>query len=193
MLRYPAIALLEFDSAAVGTMVGDAMVKAAPIERIEAGTIQPGKHLVLVGGQVAAVEEAFATGMRAADEAPLDTVLLPDVHAQVHDAVFGQRRPATHESLGILETQTVAAVVRAADAAVKGALVEIMELRLGDGLGGKGLLHLTGRIHDVEAAIEIGTGVIAERDITVRTTIIPQLHHEMGSRIARATRFFEAS
>jgi hypothetical protein len=61
----PAIALLEFDSIAVGVRAGDAMVKRAPVEVTYAGTVHPGKYLVLVGGDVASVEEAYAAGLDA--------------------------------------------------------------------------------------------------------------------------------
>ena len=49
----PALALIEFNSIAVGIQAGDAMVKKAPIASIKAGTVQPGKYLVLITGQVA--------------------------------------------------------------------------------------------------------------------------------------------
>ena len=46
----PALALLELDSIAAGIEAGDAMAKRAPIEILRAGTVHPGKYLVLVGG-----------------------------------------------------------------------------------------------------------------------------------------------
>ena len=44
----PALGLLEFDSIAAGIAAGDAMAKRAPIEVIRAGTVHPGRYLVLV-------------------------------------------------------------------------------------------------------------------------------------------------
>jgi microcompartment protein CcmL/EutN len=189
MDRYPAIALIEFGSIATGTDAADAMVKAAPIDRIHAGTIHPGKYLVLVGGLVADVEESFSAGMRVGGETVVDKVLLPDVHDEVHDAVFRSRRSDRYDALGIIETETVAATVQAADAGVKGAAVHVMEIRLGDGLGGKGIVHLTGLVADVEAAIEIGTRSIADRSGALHRTVIPALHDEMARNVAQATRF----
>ena len=55
----PAIGLLELDSIAVGIRAGDAMVKQAPLDYCYAGTVQPGKYLVLVAGDTASVEEAI--------------------------------------------------------------------------------------------------------------------------------------
>ncbi|MBI3286863.1 MAG: BMC domain-containing protein, partial [Chloroflexi bacterium] len=49
----PALALVEFSSIAVGIQAGDAMAKRAPIATLRAGTVQPGKYLVLIAGEVA--------------------------------------------------------------------------------------------------------------------------------------------
>ena len=38
------------------------MAKRAPIDVIRAGTVHPGKYLILVGGAVADVEEALEAG-----------------------------------------------------------------------------------------------------------------------------------
>ena len=60
-----AIALLEFDSVAAGIEAGDAMVKRAALSVVHAGTVQPGKYLVLIAGTVA--EVAYAVGFQDAD------------------------------------------------------------------------------------------------------------------------------
>ncbi len=84
----PALAVLEFASIAIGIEAGDAMVKRAPVDVVRAGTIHPGKYLVLVAGAVADVEEAFAAGVAVGESCLVDTVLLPNIHDQV------ARRPA---------------------------------------------------------------------------------------------------
>ena len=43
-----AIALFEFESISAGIVAGDVMVKTAPLGAIYAGTVHPGKYLVLV-------------------------------------------------------------------------------------------------------------------------------------------------
>jgi microcompartment protein CcmL/EutN len=107
----PALALLELDSIAAGIEAGDAMAKRAPIEVIRAGTVHPGKYLVLVGGAVADVEEALAAGREVGAASVLDVVLLPNVHPGVVAAMRGERRQAAGEALGVIETATVAAVI----------------------------------------------------------------------------------
>jgi microcompartment protein CcmL/EutN len=58
----PAIALLEFDSISAGIVAGDAMVKTSPIGAIYAGTVHPGKYLVMVGRGHRQCREALAIG-----------------------------------------------------------------------------------------------------------------------------------
>lgn len=185
----PAIGLLEFDSIAAGIKAGDAMVKRGPVSGVVAGTVHPGKYLVLVWGEVAAVEEALAAGRSAGPEGTIvDELFLPDVHPDVADAIRGVRTPGAGEAVGVIETATVAAAVEAADAAVKGAGVYLMELNLADGLGGKGYALFCGTVPDVEAAVSIGSAQLTADDL-VGTVVIPQLQGEMGDNLLADRRF----
>jgi len=192
----PALALLELASIAVGIEAGDAMVKRAPVDVVHAGTIHPGKYLVLVAGAVADVEEALAAGVEVGESCLVDAILLPNVHDQVVAALRGSRRAGTGEALGVVETATVAATIEAADAGVKGARVELLELRLGDDLGGKGYLLFDGSVADVEAAVAIaverigdgGAGSVPGARAPI-WRVIPQLHREMRAELEAAPRF----
>lgn len=184
---FPALALLEFSSIAVGIEAGDAMVKRAPVERILSGTVQPGHYLVLVAGDVASVEEAAAAGGETGHSALRDSIFLPNVHRDVVSALAGERQPATGDALGIVETHTVAAAILAADAGLKGAEVTLVQLRLADGLGGKGLALFHGLVADVEAAVAISEDVAQQQ--LMRRAIIPQLHGEMWDNVNRNGRF----
>jgi microcompartment protein CcmL/EutN len=185
----PALALLEFSSIATGINAADAMVKRAPIAIIKSGTVQPGKYLVLIGGEVADVEESLAAGRDTGAADAVDYVYHPQVHQQVVDAIGGGRIPEPDDALGIIETTTVAAAIHSADAGLKGADVRLLEIRLADGLGGKGIVFFSGLVHDVEAAIEIGTTALSSKDLLLRQVVIPQLHREMWENIGGATRF----
>ena len=189
----PALALIEFDSIAAGIQAGDAMVKKAPIARIVAGTVQPGHYLVLISGEVADVDESLKAGRERGGAHVIDTVFLPHVHPAVVNAIAGgrdARSGGAHAALGIIETATVPAAIRSADAGVKGAQVALLEVRLADGLHGKGLTLFTGEVSDVEAAVEIGTGAI-EPQLVVNQVVIAQLHPEMNVNIQQHTRFGE--
>ncbi len=183
----PAIALLEFSSIATGIEAGDAMIKRAPVDRILAGTVQPGHYLVLVSGDVAPVEEALSAGRETGSADLRDTLFLPNVHPSVVTALAGELQILPADALGVVETQTVASAIQAADAGVKGAEVNLLRLRLADGLGGKGLVLFTGLVADVETAVEIGSAIAREQ--LLRQVVISQLHDEMWQSVNMNGRF----
>lgn len=184
----PALALIDFGSIATGIEAADAMVKRASIDVIRAGTVQPGRYLVLIGGNVADVQESLAAGRTVGGESVLDHVFLPSVHPEVVQAIGGGRVPEPNDALGVIETSTVAAAIHAADAGIKGADVRLVEIRMADGLGGKGIVLYSGLVSDVEAAVEIGSGVLRP-GLLVREVVIPRLHREMWENVSDATRF----
>ena len=184
----PALALIDFSSIAVGIEAADAMVKRAQLDVIRTGTVQPGRYLVLIGGTVAEVQESLATGRAVGGDSVLDHVFLPHVHADVVTAIGGGRTEAPRDAVGVIETSTVAAAIRAADSGIKGAEVRLLEVRMADGLGGKGIVLYSGVVADVEAAIEIGCAVIRP-GLLVRHVVISQLHPEIWENLSAATRF----
>ncbi len=183
----PALGLLELDSIAAGIAAGDAMAKRAPIDLLYAGTIHPGRYLVLVAGAVADVEEAIDAGRDLGGACVLDVVLLPHVHPDVVAGVRGVRLAGEGEALGVIETPTVASIIDAADAGVKEAKVRLLELRLADGLGGKGYLLFDGAVSDVEAAVE--AGVARAHGARVSYRVVAQLHRERRENLEAAGRF----
>lgn len=186
-MDFPALALLEFNSIAAGIEAGDAMVKHAPVDQIQAGTVQPGHYLVLLAGNVASVEEAVKVGQVVSQTALWDRVFLPNVHPAVVAALRGERGLGEADALGVVETKSVAAAIQAADAGVKGAEVTLLQLRLADGLGGKGLVFFAGLVADVEAALALATAVAQQQ--LIRQTVIPQLHAEMWANVNGHGRF----
>jgi microcompartment protein CcmL/EutN len=185
----PALALVEFSSIAAGIEAADAMVKRAPIDIIRTGTVQEGKFLVLIGGQVADVEESLARGRQVGGATVLDFVYLPQVHPSVVETIGGGRSPEPTDALGVVETKTVAAAIHAADAGVKGAAVRLLEVRLGDGLGGKGIVLFSGLVADVEAAVSIGVRALETPEQLVRQVVIPQMHPGMWENVSASTWF----
>ena len=187
----PAIALIEFDSIAVGLVAADAMVKSSPLGSIYAGTVHPGKYLVLVSGDTASVEEALGMGLDVGRSRILDHVFLPDVHPAVTMAVAGgnDSAPVNGDALGIIETATVATVIEAADAGVKAARVNLAAVRLADGLGGKGYALFCGVVAEVEAAVETAVDRALPTGMLLHHRVIPQLHSEVADNLRRDLRF----
>ncbi len=60
-----AIGLLEIKNITKGILVADAMLKAANVELILAQPLCPGKYVVMVSGDVGAVQSAVRSGLAA--------------------------------------------------------------------------------------------------------------------------------
>ena len=185
----PAIALIEFDSIAIGMLAGDAMVKRAPVDVTYAGTVHPGKYLVLVGGDVACVEESFAAGLSLAGKTLIDKIYLPSAHPEVVRYLRGMRGRVTGEALGIVETKTVAATLGSADRGLKGADVDLVELKLADRLGGKAYCVFSGTVADVQAAVEVAVENLEDPSTLIAQVVIPDFHEEMLANLEAATEF----
>ena len=189
MQPHPALLLIELDSVAVGTELADAMIKRAPVDTLRAGTVQPGRFLILLGGSVAAVEEALTAANMRRSEENIDELFLPDVHPDVYESVAGKRRQNEGDALGVIETSSMSAVIRAADSALKTANVELIEIRLGDGLGGKGIALFSGNLEDLQAAIEQGVASARRSGGQTRSVVIPSQHEDLRKHLEESTQF----
>lgn len=185
-----ALSLIEFTSIPRGTRALDALVKKAPIRLERVGTVQPGKMVVMFTGDVASVQASHGEALRVAEDGVHDDVLLPQIDARVYRAALGERGPWEGDTLGVIECQTMAGAILAADVAVKGADVAVLSVRLGDELGGKGLVHVMGQQHDVEAALALVTERVPRVGRAVDTTLTPRLDDEVRGWLGRSTRFF---
>jgi len=179
-----AIAAVETGSIAQGAVVGDAMVKTAEVEILEASVLSPGRYWVVIGGGVAEVRAAHARGVEVAADTLLDQLLIPQVHPMVLAAARGTvPRGDGDDALGVIETLTASSAIVAADFAAKAARVTLRDLRLANGIGGKGVLYLTGEVGEVEAAVAAGREEAQRRGLLARAVVIPRLHAQMKERI----------
>jgi microcompartment protein CcmL/EutN len=190
MKKHPAIAIVEFSDIPDGMHATDAMLKKAPIAFVKCGTISRGRYLTLVGGSTASVDESLREGLAQGGPSVLDHILLADVHPRVYEAILGRRKPGTAGALAIVETDTVAANVRAAEAALKGTPVDLIEIRLADtGLSGKGVSLYQGELSDIEAAVDIATRYVEQVGLTLRHRIISAPHEALIRQIETSTWF----
>jgi microcompartment protein CcmL/EutN len=174
----PAIGFLELESIARGMVVADALVKRAPVTISLAEATTPGKYLLLFSGGVGEVEESFKAGLEVAGSTLLDKLFLPQAAAGLVLALSGSFREEWAESVGIVETHTVAAALLSADAALKHADTWLKRLHLARGIGGKGYFILTGELHMVEAALE-GAAQAIEPSLLLTAELIRRPHLEL--------------
>ena len=79
----------------------------------------------------------------------------------------------TLDALGIVESFSVASLIEGADAAVKAANVQLIEIRLAMALGGKAFVTLTGNVAAVQSAVDAGAQVVGQKGMLVNKVVIP--------------------
>jgi microcompartment protein CcmL/EutN len=183
---YEAIGLVEIESIAAGIEAADAMVKAAPVDFVDASMVTPGKYIVVVHGDPTSVAASVAAGREVAGAAVLDTLVIAYVHPQVYAAIRAPRAAAAAGALGFVETATVATGIVAADDAAKAAEVELLHLHLARGIGGKSILTLAGALPDVQAAVEAGSRAARAAGRLVATRVLANPHPDLVRRVQPA-------
>ena len=170
---YEAIGGLELNGIARGIAAADAMGKASSADLFSAKTICPGKFAILLRGDVAAVEASLAAGEAEGAGSIVDRFLIPNIHPQVLPALLGTSEVEALLSLGIIESYSAVTGILAADAAVKAANVDLIEIRFANGIGGKAVVLLTGDVAEVQCAVQAGQEAIAHTGLFFDSTVIP--------------------
>ncbi|HUJ19890.1 MAG TPA: BMC domain-containing protein [Bryobacteraceae bacterium] len=171
--------MIELTSIAAGFEVSDAMLKAANVDLLLARSICSGKYMVMVRGDVAAVQASVSAGISGGKFSVIDSFVIPNLHEAVFPAISGATKVEALEALGVLESFSVAALIEGADAAVKAANVQLIEIRLAMALGGKAFVTLTGDVAAVESAVDAGARVVGQKGMLVNKVVIPSPRPEL--------------
>ena len=174
-----AIGAVETLSIPLGILAGDLMLKTAEVTLIAAQTVCAGKYIVLISGEVAAVRASVAAGVGAAGHALVDSLLIPNVDERVVAAMAGACPAEGAQAVGVLETFSLASSINAADAAVKAADVELIEVRLGRGMGGKSFVVVTGEVAAVEASVRAAEALDGMEGLIASRVVIPSPHPDL--------------
>ena len=178
-----AVGILETNSIAMGIDAADAMLKAAEVTLIDAHPVCPGKYIVVLRGEVGAIETAIGAGKKRAATTVVDTTIIPRVAEEVFKAMAGAVAVDFLEAIGVLESFSCACLIRAADAAVKEADVKLIEARLATGIGGKGFFIITGMVGPVTDAMNRATDTARELGLLHSSVIIPEPHADLRRAI----------
>lgn len=178
-----AIGMVEYKTVSSGMLAADRMIKTAEIDVLEAGTVCPGKYMILVSGELSAVKAAVDAATTQYPDTLLDSFVLGNPHESIFSALYGSTDIGTPNALGVLETFTAAAAIVAADIAAKTAQVELVELRLARGMCGKSYLLLTGEIAAVQAAIDRARAGAGDAGMFLDSAIIPHPDNKMWRSI----------
>lgn len=178
-----AIGIVETSSLAKGYQVADAVMKRANVKMVVNRTICPGKYMVLIGGDVDAVNASIDAGVEAGAHTVVDHFVIPNVHPDVFPAISGVAHMPEIKALGIIEGFSVASIIEAADAAIKAADVELISIHLAMAIGGKAYVTFTGEVGAVESAVEAGAEIVESKGLLVEKVIIPSPRKEILSEL----------
>jgi len=174
-----ALGMIELNSIARGIEAGDAIIKTAEVKLVGAYASCPGKYVVIVRGSVSAVKSVIEVGAKAAGKSLVRDIMIPNLHDQVFKALSCTTEIVPKGAVGIIETYSLATAVLVSDAAVKAADVELLEIRLGRGLGGKAFTILTGDVSNVRAAVDAAIEASQDDGLLAHTAVIPRISKEM--------------
>jgi microcompartment protein CcmL/EutN len=178
----PCIGLLELCSVAKGIEVADSVLWEARVEVLFATPVHPGKYVILFTGSVEDVRSSVRSGAEVAGSDLVDQLVIPQVHEQVVPMLRrnGGRVMGELDALGVVETNTVASSIVAADLALKTATVDLIDIRIANGLGGKSFFTLTGEVSDVRSAVAAGARTAQDRGLLAREVVISRPHPELA-------------
>lgn len=168
-----SIGLLEFKSIAKGVEATDAMLKAANVELILSSPLCPGKYITILGGDVGAVKSAVKVGENVGRIFTIGSYVIPNIHNDIFPAITATTQYDKIGSLGIVETMSAIAAIEAGDVAAKAANVQLLEIRIARGLGGKGFVLLTGEVAAIKSAVKACENRLEETGDIISTVVIP--------------------
>ena len=178
-----SIGLIEVKNVSKGIKVTDEMLNSAGVTLIQSGSVCPGKFVTIVGGQLSAIQSAVEHAQVVAEDSLIDKFVIGNLGEQVFEAICATAVIKEKKALGIVETFTAASAILAADAAVKAAVVELIEVRVARGMGGKCFVTMTGDVADVTAAVEAGARIAAETGVLINTEVIANPHEELWEAV----------
>ena len=178
-----AVGVIELKSIAKGVEACDNALKSAEIRMISAHSACPGKYEMLFTGEISAVQAALDHVNDRFGQYVIDSVLMGRIDESVIKALMGAQEQTTPGAVGIIETYSAASAIKAADTAVKTAEVQIVDLRVSRGMGGKGVVILTGSIGSVSAAVEAGSAHAKQQGLLTASSVMAAPHEEVWQYI----------
>ena len=178
-----AVGVIELKSIAKGVEATDDALKSAGISLISAHPTCPGKFEILLTGSISDVTAALDHVKGRFEQYIVDASIMGRIDEQVITALFGTQSGIKQGSLGAIETYSGSSAIKAADIAVKTSRVEIYDLRVSRGMGGKGIVLVTGEVGDVTAAVEAGAAYAKELGMLHASSVIAAPHKELWEQL----------
>ena len=180
---FKSIGVIELKSIPKGVEAADDALKSAGVEMVTSRPACPGKYEIILTGSISNVTAAVTHVVDKFNGYVIDSSVMGRIDEQVIKALFGTQTGRKQGSLGLIETFSAATCIKAADIAVKTASIEIYDLRISRGMGGKGVVIITGDVGDVTAAVEAGSNYAKATATLSSYSVIAAPHAELWEQI----------
>ena len=180
---FKAIGVIELKSIPKGVEATDAALKSAGVDMVCAHPSCPGKYEIILTGSISNVTASVSHVLSKFGNYVIDSSVMGRIDEQVIKALFGTQTGERKGSLGLIETFSAATIIKAADIAVKTARVEIFDLRVSRGMGGKGVVMVTGEVGDVTAAVEAGANYAKQSGQLSSQAVIAAPHADLWAQL----------
>ena len=179
-----ALGIIELASIYKGYHVQDEVLKMANVQKLVARSICSGKFLIIVRGTVADVETAINIARDIGGFSVVNLSVIPRVDRRVFPAIAGTISLETNSgqkvgAMLIIETFSVVSAIKAADAAVKEADLDLIRVHVAMAIGGKGIVVMTGDIAALEAAVNPAVETIKEDGMLAGYVLIKNPHEDV--------------
>ncbi len=180
---FKAIGVIELKNIPKGVEATDAALKSAGVDMVSSHPSCPGKYEIVLTGSISNVTAAVEHVLSKFEGYVIDSSIMGRIDEQVIKALFGTQKTEKKGSLGLIETFSAATTIKAADIAVKTSRVEIFDLRVSRGMGGKGVVMLVGEVGDVTAAVEAGSAYAKQSGQLSSESIIAAPHEDLWNQL----------
>lgn len=180
---FRSVGVIELKNIPKGVEATDAALKSAGVQMVSAHPSCPGKYEIILTGSISNVTASVGHVLSKFDGYVIDSSVMGRIDEQVITALFGTQKTEKKGSLGLVETFSAATTIKAADIAVKTAKVEIFDLRVSRGMGGKGVVMITGEIGDVAAAVEAAANYAMTTGQLSSQAVIAAPHAELWNQL----------
>ena len=180
---FRSVGVIELKNIPKGVEATDAALKSAGVQMVSAHPSCPGKYEIILTGSISNVTASVNHVLSKFDGYVIDSSVMGRIDEQVITALFGTQKTEKKGSLGLVETFSAATTIKAADIAVKTAKVEIFDLRVSRGMGGKGVVMITGEIGDVAAAVEAAANYAMTTGQLSSQAVIAAPHAELWNQL----------
>ena len=106
-----AIGMVEYKTVSAGVVAADAMVKTSEVSIIEAQTVCPGKYIVIISGDLSAVNAAVETSKALHGKHLINSFVLGNPHKSIFPAIYGATKIDDVSALGIMETYDATSII----------------------------------------------------------------------------------